>query len=216
MCKPLITPTLEIPLSSLMSTKYQCNSITRNMKPSSRNLIAAAQRIRLCTAWFALYKLLLTYLYIHHHELMKPISGLLMEKLVITSWGWRRTGDGLILREQSGIAQGTAGVIDEEAARNCWAKRKDPKPLYKEKLVDDINTWHDHDKESTYISILQNKLRLSKLNTFLSLWSVFLLLALPSYDCQTYWKLHILWYQIIWRPAFHHFLQVCAMPALEQ
>lgn len=47
--------------------------------------------------------------------------------------------------------------------------------LYKEKLVDDVNTWHDHDEESMWISILQNKLRLGKLNTiYLSGRSFFL------------------------------------------
>lgn len=183
------------------------------MRPSSTNLIAA-QRHRLCTAWFALYKLLLTYLYIHHRELMKPVSGLVMEKLVVTSWGWRRKGDGLILCEQSGIAQGTAGVIDEEAARNCWAKRKNPKPLYKEKLVDDVNTWHDHDEESMCISVLQNKLRLSKLNTFYLSGRSFFFLPCLRMIAKLIESCIYFGTRLYGRPAFHHFLQICAMPAL--
>jgi hypothetical protein len=38
--------------------------------------------------------------------------------------------------------------------------------LYKEKLLDEVITWHDRDEESTCIPILENKRRLGKLNTF--------------------------------------------------
>jgi hypothetical protein len=80
--------------------------------------------------------------------------------------------------------------------------------------VDDVNTWHDHDEESMCISILQNKLRLSKLNTFyLSGRSFFFLPCLRTIaklieSCIYFGT------KLYGRPAFHHFLQICAMPAL--